>query len=70
MLQRVPRGFPPDHEAAEYLRLKQYLAGEELDPTLATRPRFYQTLLRRFTVLAPFIRFLNTPLVAAVPFRL
>ena len=70
MLQRVPRGFPPDHEAAKYLRLKQYLAGEELDPTLATRSRFYQTLLRRFTVLAPFIRFLNTPLVAAVPFRL
>ncbi len=68
-LQRVPRGYPQDHEAAEYLKLKQYLAGEALDPTLATRPRFYATLLRRFTVLAPFIQFLNTPLVAAARFR-
>ena len=69
-LQRVPRGFPADHEAAEYLKLKQYLAGEELDPTLATGSRFYGTLLRRFTALAPFIQFLNTPLVAAARFKL
>ncbi|TDI27518.1 MAG: DUF2461 domain-containing protein [Acidobacteria bacterium] len=70
MLQRVPRGFPHDHEAAEYLKLKQYLVGEELDPTRATSPRFYGALLRRFTVLAPFIQFLNTPLVAAARFKL
>ena len=63
-------GFPQDHEAAEYLKLKQYLAGEELDRTLATSSRFYGALLRRFTVLAPFIRFLNTPLVAAAAFKL
>ena len=63
-LQRVPRGFSQDHEAAEYLKLKQYLAGEELDPQLATSPRFYGALLRRFAVLAPFIQFLNTPLAA------
>ena len=69
-LQRVPRGFPQDHEAAEYLKLKQYLAGEKLDPKLATSPRFYGALLRRFTVLAPFIQFLNTPLVVAARFKL
>lgn len=64
MLRRVPHGFPRDHEAAEYLKLKQYLAGEALNPKLATSPRFYWALVRRFTLLAPFIRFLNTPLVA------
>ncbi len=69
-LKRVPRGFPSDHEAADYLRLKQYLAGAELDPALALGPRFYSTLVRRFTALAPFIRFLNTPLVSAARFRL
>ena len=69
-LQRVPRAFPQNHEAAEYLKLKQYLAGEELDPTLATSPRFYGALLRRFTTLAPFIQFLNTPLLAAARFKL
>ena len=69
-LKHVPRGFPQDHEAAEYLKLKQYLAGEELDPKLATSSRFYGALLRRFTVLAPFIQFLNTPLVEAARFKL
>ncbi len=69
-LKRVPRGFPPDHEAATYLKLNQYLAGEALDPALALSPRFYGTLLRRFTALEPFIRFLNTPLVAAAQFRM
>ena len=69
-LQRVPRGFPQDHEAAEYLKLKQYLVGEELDPQLATSPRFYGALVRRFTALTPFIQFLNTPLVAAARFTL
>src|SRR6266852_4416019 len=26
-LQRVPRGFPPDHPAAEYLRCRMFVAG-------------------------------------------
>ena len=67
-LQRVPRGFAPDHEAADYLRLKQYLVGVQLEPARALSPRFYGVLQRRFTTLAPFIQLLNTPLVAAAPF--
>jgi len=66
----VPRGYSQDHEAAEYLRLKQFLVGEELDPKLAISPRFYGTLVRRFTTLAPFIQFLNAPLAAAARFKL
>jgi len=69
-LQRVPRGFPPDHEAAAYLKLKQYLAGEELDPRLSTSPRFYGALVRHFTAIAPLIEFLNTPLLGASRFEL
>src|SRR4051812_15497371 len=30
-LTRVPRGFPADHPAAEYLRYKQFLVRRELD---------------------------------------
>jgi uncharacterized protein (TIGR02453 family) len=70
MLKRVPPGFSQDHEAADYLRLKQYLVGEELDPKRAISPRFYGTLVRRFTTLAPFIQFLNAPLAAAGSFKL
>ena len=69
-LQRVPRGFPADHEAAAYLKLKQYLAGEELAPSLSTSSRFYGALVRRFTAIAPLIEFLNTPLLGARRFEL
>ena len=31
-LQRVPRGFPKDHEAAEYLKFRQFLAGRGFEP--------------------------------------
>jgi len=62
-LQRVPRGFPRDHQAAEYLKLRQFLAGREFAATLATNPRFYATLLSVFRQVAPLARFLNEPLL-------
>jgi uncharacterized protein (TIGR02453 family) len=64
-LSRVPRGFPADHPAAEYLRYKQFLAGRTLDPTVATSPDFYPLLLETFKAMLPFVRFLNEPLVQA-----
>jgi uncharacterized protein (TIGR02453 family) len=63
-LQRVPRGFPKDHAAAELLKFRQFLAGRELPAVLATRPAFYPTLLAVFRQVAPLVRFLNEPLVA------
>ena len=62
-LQRVPRGFAPDHPAAHYLRFKQFLAGQEHPPSFATTPRFYADLLKVFRVITPLVRFLNQPLV-------
>jgi uncharacterized protein (TIGR02453 family) len=61
-LQRVPRGFPKDHPAAEYLRHRQFLAGRELPPASACGPKFYATLLTVFRHVAPLARFLNEPL--------
>jgi uncharacterized protein (TIGR02453 family) len=63
-LQRVPRGFPRDHEAADYLRYRQFLAGREYPPAFATTPRFYAGLLEVFRQVAPLVRFLNEPLQA------
>ena len=68
-LKRVPRGFPADHPAGDLLRLKQFLAGCERPPEFATSPRFYPSLVRLFTHLAPLIEFLNAPL-ATREFRL
>ena len=61
-LQRVPRGFPKDHAAAEYLKFKQFFAGRDLPSSLATSPRFYPTLLSVFKQIIPLVRFLNEPL--------
>ena len=62
-LRRVPRGFAKDHEAAEYLRFRQFLAGAEFPPPFATSPRFYTTVVKVFREVAPLIRFLNEPLL-------
>lgn len=62
-LRRVPRGFPADHPAAEYLRFRQFLAGREYPASLAARPQFYPELLKVFRTVAPLTRFLNEPLV-------
>ena len=61
-LQRVPRGFPKDHDAAEFLKFRQFLAGREFPPALATSPGFYRTLITVFRRVAPLARFLNEPL--------
>lgn len=66
-LQRVPRGFAVDHPAAEYLKLRQFLAGREYPAALATAPRFYRTLLDVFRSVAPLVRLLNEPLIGQPP---
>jgi uncharacterized protein (TIGR02453 family) len=62
-LQRVPRGFPKDHEAAEYLKHRQFLAGAEFPAAFATSAKFYGGLLDVFRRIAPLVRFLNEPLM-------
>lgn len=61
-LQRVPRGFSKEHEAAEYLKFRQFLAGRGFEPVFATSPKFYSSLLTIFKRIAPVTRFLNEPL--------
>jgi uncharacterized protein (TIGR02453 family) len=62
-LKRVPRGFPTDHPAAEHLKFRQFLAGAEFPASLATSPKFYDTLLTVFREVTPLTRFLNAPLL-------
>ena len=68
-LRRVPRGFPKDHEAAEYLRFRQFLAGREFPASFASSPRFYRGVLDVFRHIAPLIRFLNEPLLRSEEVR-
>jgi len=62
-LTRVPRGFSKDHEAAEFLKHRHFIAGAEFPPALAVSPAFYATLLSVFRHVIPLSRFLNTPLL-------
>lgn len=64
-LQRVPRGFPADHPAADYLKYRQFLAGKQYPASFATSPRLYATLLALFREIAPLVAFLNEPLLRA-----
>jgi uncharacterized protein (TIGR02453 family) len=61
-LQRVPRGFPKDHQAAQYLRHRQFLAGREFPAAFASNPKFYRAIVETFKQVAPLAAFLNQPL--------
>ena len=60
---RMPRGFDAAHPAAALLRHKQFLAAREEVPAFAARPDFYKQLLATFAAMAPFVNFLNEPIV-------
>src|SRR5262249_40048345 len=64
-LSRVPRGFAAGHPAAEYLKLKQFLAGRTFPATVATTASFYAIVIETFRAMLPFIRFLNEPIMEA-----
>jgi uncharacterized protein (TIGR02453 family) len=62
-LTRVPRGFAKDHEAAEYLKHRHFIAGAGFPSALAASPKLYGTLLTIFNQVIPLSRFLNRPLL-------
>jgi uncharacterized protein (TIGR02453 family) len=62
-LTRVPREFPRDHPAGDYLRYKQFLAASNCDPVVATRPTFGRLLVDHFETLHPLVQFLNEPIL-------
>jgi uncharacterized protein (TIGR02453 family) len=66
-LQRTPRGFPVDHPAAEFLKMKQFLVWREYPAAFATAAQFFRELVGRFQQMAPLVRFLNEPLLGRTP---
>ena len=64
-LTRVPRGFLPDHPAADLLRHKQFLASKEYPAAFASDAGFYPELLRVFRAITPLTRFLNDAVMPA-----
>ena len=63
-LSRAPKGFPPDHPAADLLRFKQFLLYIELPPEITATPAVRAEVVKRFRAMTPFLSFLNAPLLS------
>ena len=61
---RVPRGYPADHPAADYLKCKRFVGWVEHPAAFATTDEFYPTLIKAFRLLLPLVRFINEAMLA------
>ena len=64
-LQRTPKGFPADHPAADFLKMKRWVYYSTLDAKLATSSKFQAELVKRFKVMLPVLEELSKPLALA-----
>jgi uncharacterized protein (TIGR02453 family) len=62
-LSRVPKGFDAGHPAAELLKHKRYILYVELGPEVATSRKLVSEIVKRFEMMAPFVEYLNRPLL-------
>lgn len=62
-LKSVPKGFDPDHKAAEYLKLKEFMAFAELhDDKFLTSAEFPKQLVKMMKEMYPLVAFLRKAL--------
>ena len=62
MLSRVPKGYEPDNPAAEYLKLKSYIAMVNIKDAELTSKNLQKKILEAFDALQPLINFINEAL--------
>ncbi len=68
-LSRVPRGFPPDHPAADLIRKKDWILDVTIDVEAAKTAALIQELTSRFRLMLPFVEFFNRALRPATVYR-
>lgn len=62
LLSRVPKGYEPDNPAADYLKLKSFVATYQLKDAQLTSPTLVKETIAGFKALQPLLKFLNTAL--------
>jgi uncharacterized protein (TIGR02453 family) len=65
-LRRPPKGYAPDHPAADLLRMKQWYFYVDLDPKLALTPAVRKEISTRFRLVAPMVNWINDACVRAL----
>jgi len=58
-LVKVPQGFEKDNPAADYIKLKSFIALKKLDDATLTSKDLLKTTLEAFETLQPLLAFLN-----------
>ncbi len=58
-LQRVPKGYEPDHAMAEWLKYKQFFVGAEWSESKCLKRKFVPEIVAVFEAATPLVRFLN-----------
>jgi uncharacterized protein (TIGR02453 family) len=61
-LGRVPQGFEKDSPAAEYLKLKSFIAMKPLSESDLTSKDLFKKTIEAFETLQPLLQFINRPL--------
>jgi len=61
-LTRVPRGYDPDHPAAEYLKLQSFTVHREIEPSVVGSPRLPARLCADYQRMLPLVRWINDTL--------
>jgi uncharacterized protein (TIGR02453 family) len=65
-LVKVPQGFEKDNPAAEYIKLKSFIAMKKVDDAAITSKDLVKTTIEAFETLQPLLVFLNRALVSDV----
>ena len=60
---RPPKGFAADHPAIDLIKRKQHVFFEHLDPALATTPKLFTEVVKRFEAMTPLVKFLDETLL-------
>lgn len=62
VLTKVPRGYPPDHPGAAWLRHKSFTLGRAFTEAQAVSARLPQLLESDFALMLPLVRWINAAL--------
>ncbi len=68
-LVRVPKGFPAEHPAIEWIKWRQWGVTAHLPAETALKPGLAEEIEKRFRLAAPLVDFLNAPLLRPKPAR-